>query len=67
MATTSSIVNFVEGFKSFFKCPSNNGRCKGSLHLTLLVVYYHLFFPVLFLILESNVPKNNFPKFVHKF
>ena len=29
VATISSTVAFVQDFKQFFKCPSNNGRCKG--------------------------------------
>ena len=29
VATTSSIVAFVEDFNQFFKCASNNGKCKG--------------------------------------
>ena len=33
MATTSSIVDFVEDFNQFFKCPSNNGKCKGMFYI----------------------------------
>ncbi|XP_068714280.1 uncharacterized protein [Montipora foliosa] len=33
VATTSSIVNFVREFNKFFRCPSMEGRCKGSLVL----------------------------------
>lgn len=29
LATTSSIVAFVEDFNQFFKCASNSGKCKG--------------------------------------
>ena len=28
MATTSSVLSFVEEFNQFFKCSSNEGRCK---------------------------------------
>ena len=29
LGTTSSVVNFVNDFNKFFKCPSKNGKCKG--------------------------------------
>ena len=31
VGTTSSIVQFVQGFNEFFQCPSDNGKCKGNL------------------------------------
>lgn len=31
MATTSSVVNFVDEFNQYFHCPSKNGKCKGKL------------------------------------
>lgn len=31
VGTTSSIVQLVESFNGFFRCPSDSGKCKGNL------------------------------------
>ena len=33
MATTSSIVDFVGEVNKYFKCTSNNGRCRGEINI----------------------------------
>lgn len=38
VGTTSSIVQFVEDLNGFFKCPSDNGKCKGNSDHTLIPV-----------------------------
>ena len=35
--TASSIVQLVEDFNGFFKCPSDNGKCKGNSDIQTLI------------------------------
>lgn len=40
VATTSSIVSFVEQFNKFFKCPSKDGKCRGKLcYLSVFIIF----------------------------
>lgn len=37
VGTASSIVQLVEDFNGFFKCPSDNGKCKGNSDIQTLI------------------------------
>lgn len=37
VGTASSIAQLVEDFNGFFKCPSDNGKCKGNSDIQTLI------------------------------
>lgn len=42
VGTTSSMAELIQGFNRFFKCPSNDGACEGTI-LLLFVLYTCVF------------------------